>query len=110
MIIRFVAKVSAFLLTVSPVFADPFNINITNDESGMLLLTVTDMNFPTPQSAFSGSINSGQQISVMINGENGNNGHVQWRATTPDRQKCGSDDVGGLGSGSNITVKTPSDC
>ncbi len=110
MITRLMAMSSAFLLTMSPVFADPFNINITNDESGMLLLTVTDMNFPTPQSAFSGSINSGQQISVPINGENGNNGHIRWQATTPDRQKCGSGDVGGLSSGSNLTVSTPSSC
>ena len=110
MITRLMAMFSAFLLTLSPVFADPFNINITNEESGMLLLTVTDMNFPSPQSAFNGSINSGQQISVHINGANGNNGHIQWQATTPDRQKCGSGDVTGLSSGSNVTVRTPSSC
>jgi hypothetical protein len=112
MITRLMAMSSAFLLTMSPVFADPFNINITNDESGMLLLTVTDMNFPTPQTGvpFSGSINSGQQISVNINGENGNKGHIQWHATTPDRQKCGSGDVSGLSSGNSLTVGTPSDC
>jgi hypothetical protein len=110
MITRLMAMFSAFLLTLSPVFADPFNINISNGESGMLLLTVTDMNYPTPQSAFNGSINSGQQIAVYINGENGNNGHIQWQATTPDRQKCGSGDVPGLSSGNNLTVNTPSSC
>jgi hypothetical protein len=110
MITRLMAMFSGFLLTLSPVFADPFNINITNDESGMLLLTVTDMNYPSPQPAFTGSINSGQQIPVYINGENGNNGHIQWQATTPDRQKCGSGDVGALSSGSNVTVTTPSSC
>lgn len=110
MITRLMALSSAFLLTLSPVFADPFNINISNGESGMLLLTVTDMNYPTPQSAFSGSINSGEEKSVYINGENGNNGHIQWQATTADRQKCGSGDVTGLSSGNNLTVKTPSDC
>ena len=110
MITRLMAMFSAFLLTLSPVFADPFNINISNGESGMLLLTVTDMNYPSPQSAFNGSINSGQQIAVYINGENGNNGHIQWQATTPDRQKCGSGDVPGLSSGSNVTVGTTSSC
>ena len=110
MITRLMAMFSAFLLTLSPVFADPFNINITNDESGMLLLTVTDMNYPSPQLAFSGSINSGQQIPVYINGENGKDGHIQWQATTADRQKCGSGDVPGLSSGSNVTVGTPSSC
>ena len=112
MITRLMAMFSAFLLTLSPVFADPFNINISNGESGMLLLTVTDMNYPSPQpgGAFNGSINSGEQKSVYINGENGNNGHIQWQATTSDRQKCGSGDVTGLSSGNNLTVRTPSDC
>jgi hypothetical protein len=112
MITRLMAMFSGFLFTLSPVFADQFNINITNDESGMLLLTVTDMNYPNPTTGvpFSGSINSGQMISVMINGENGSNGHIQWQATTPDRQKCGSGDVPGLGSGNNLTVNTPSSC
>jgi hypothetical protein len=112
MIRRLMTTFSAFLLTLSPVFADQFNINITNDESGMLLLNVTDMNYPSPRTGvpFSGSINSGQQISVYINGENGNNGHIQWQAWTSDRQKCGSGDVSGLSSGSNLTVGTPSSC
>jgi len=112
MITRLIAMFSAFLLTLSPVFADQFNINISNGESGMLLLNVTDMNYPTPQTGvpFSGSINSGQQISVNINGENGNNGHIQWQAWTSDRQKCGSGDVTGLSSGNKLTVRTPSDC
>jgi hypothetical protein len=89
MITRLMAMFSAFLLTLSPVFADPFNINISNGESGMLLLTVTNINYPVPQYAFNGSINSGQQIPVYINGENGNNSHIQWQATTaPDRQSA----------------------
>lgn len=98
------------VLGVTPALADPFNINVSSDESSMLLLTITDMNFPSPQTAFSGSINSGQMISVYINGENGTNGHIQWSASSSDRTKCGSGDVTGLGSGSNVTVSTPSSC
>ena len=49
MITRLMAMFSVFLLTLSPVFADQFNINIISGESGTLLLTVTDMNTPSPQ-------------------------------------------------------------
>jgi hypothetical protein len=101
---------SALVLCAGPALADPFNINITNGESAMLLLTVNDMNFPSPKVAYSGSINSGQMISVYINGENGSNGHIQWTASSADRTKCGSGDLTGLGSGSNMTVTTPSSC
>lgn len=109
--IRWLATaLSTLVIGAAPALADPFNINISNGESSMLLLTVTDMNFPSPQVAYSGSINSGQMIAVNINGENGNNGHVRWSATSSDRTKCGSGDVTSLGSGSNLTVNTPSSC
>jgi hypothetical protein len=49
-------------------------------------------------------------IAVYINGENGANGHIQWSATSADRSKCGSGDLTGLGSGSNVAVDTPSSC
>jgi hypothetical protein len=110
MITRLATALSALILSVTPALADPFNINITNGESGMLLLTVNDMNFPSPKVAYSGSINSGQMISVYINGENGSNGHIQWSASSSDRTKCGTGDVSSLGSGSNLTVRTPSSC
>ena len=76
----------------------------------MLLLTVTDMNYPSPKEAYNGSINSGQMLPVYVNGEGGRNGHIKWQATTPDRQKCGSGDVKDLSSGSNLTVNTPRSC
>jgi len=110
MIRRLAMALSALALAATPALADPFNINITNGESSMLLLTVNDMNFPSPKVAYSGSINSGQTISVDINGENGSNGHIQWKASSADRTKCGSGDVSSLGSGSNLTVNTPSSC
>jgi hypothetical protein len=101
---------SAFILGAAPALADPFNINISNGESSILLLTVTDMNYPSPTVAYSGSINSGQMMSVNINGESGHNGHIKWSATSSDRSKCGSGDVSSLSSGSNLTVNTPSSC
>ncbi|HEY1795260.1 MAG TPA: hypothetical protein VGG57_03990 [Stellaceae bacterium] len=110
MIKRLATALSALILGVTPALADPFNINISNGESAMLLLTVNDMNYPSPKVAYSGSINSGQMISVYINGENGSGGHIQWSATSADRTKCGSGDVGSLGSGNNLTVNTPSSC
>lgn len=109
--IRWLATaISALILGATPALADPFNINISNSESSMLLLTVTDMNYPSPKLAYDGSINSGQQIAVNINGENGTNGHIQWSAKSSDRTKCGSGDISSLGSGSNVTVSTPSSC
>lgn len=110
MVRRSAMALAALILAAPPALADPFNINVSSGESSMLLLTVTDMNFPSPKVAFSGSINSGQMISVSINGENGNNGHITWSATSSDRSKCGSGDVPGLSSGSNVTVSTPSSC
>lgn len=110
MIRRSAMALSALILGATPALADPFNINISNGESSMVLLTVTDLNFPSPKEAYSGSINSGQMISVYINGENGNNGHIKWSATSSDRSKCGSGDVSSLSTGSNLTVNTPSSC
>jgi hypothetical protein len=110
MIGRLAAAFLLLVLGLSPAFADPFNINVSSNESAMLLVTITDMNLPSPKEVFSGSISSGQQIPVMINGDNGHDGHIQWKATTADRQKCGSGDLSSLGSGSNVTVSTPSSC
>jgi hypothetical protein len=112
MIPRPITVLAAFVLSFSPAAADTFNINVSNGESTMLLLTVTDMSSVNPKEggAFDGSINNGQMLSVHINGDSGGNGHIQWKATTPDRQKCGSGDVKDLSSGSNITVNTPSSC
>ena len=108
---RLMATLTAFVLMLSPAAADTFNINISNGEVGtMLLLTVTDMNYPSPKEAYNASINSGQMLSVYINGDGGHGGHIQWKATTPDRKKCGSGDVKDLSSGSNLTVNTPSAC
>src|ERR1051326_7189660 len=105
MTLRLSAALAVSLFAACPAFADPFNINIDNGESSMLLLTVTDMNYPNPQTAFSGSINSGQMLSVNINGENSANGHIKWQATTSDRQKCGSGEVKNLSVGANLTVR-----
>jgi hypothetical protein len=112
MIARFTAAVSLLVLTLSPAFADPFNINVSSGETTLLLVSITDMNMPNPKdgNAFSGNISPGQQISVIIGGNNGGDGHIQWTATTVDRQKCGSGDLTGLGTGNNVTVSTPSSC
>ena len=110
MIMRTTAAAAALVFMLSPARADTFNINVNNGEMEMLLLTITDMNYPDPKEVFSGNLTSGQMRSVYINGENGRNGHIKWKASTADRKKCGSDDVTGLGSGSNITIRTKSAC
>lgn len=105
------AAVAAFLFTVFPALADDtFNVNISNGEMAMLLLTVTDMNYPTPKTVYNGSINDGQEISVYINGQSGGNGHITWTAQTADRQKCGNGEETSLSSGNNVKVSTPSSC
>lgn len=105
---RLMAALSLACFTVTPAFADTFNINVDNGETVMLLLKIMDMNFATPQEVFNGSINTGQMLSVHINGENGTSGHITWTAFTADRQKCGTGDVTRLGSGANVTVKARS--
>ena len=52
-----------------------------------------------------GNIDGGRQIPVNINGDNGSNGHITWKATNLDRSKCGSGDVSSLGSGATVTIK-----
>ena len=105
---RFIAAWSLAFIMFTPAFADTFNINVDNGETVMLLLKIKDMNYPSPQEVFNGSINPGQMLSVHINGENGNNGHIEWTAYTADRQKCGTGDVNRLSSGANVTVKASS--
>lgn len=105
---RWIAALSVAFFTLTPAFADTFNINVDDGESVMLLLKIKDMNYATPQEVFNGNINPGQMISVHINGDNGNNGHIQWTAYTADRQKCGTGDVSRLSSGANVTVKASS--
>jgi len=100
---------AAFLLGATPALADVFNINLVNDESFTVIVTVTDMNVASPQ-AVSGNIDGGRQISFNINGDSGSNGHITWKATNLDRSKCGSGDVSSLGSGSTVTIRTPSSC
>ena len=105
---RFMAAWSLAFLTCAPAFADTFNINVDNGETVMLLVSIKDMNYPSPTEIWSRSISPGQMFSVQITGENGHNGHIQWTAYTADRQKCGTGDKDGLSTGANVTVKASS--
>lgn len=107
---RLMAALAVLAFTFSPALADTFNINLSSGETDTLLVTVTDMNYPTPKVVYDNNLTSGQLVPVDINGDNGNNGHITWRASTSDRTKCGSGDVSGLSSGNNVTINTPSSC
>ena len=112
MITRLMTMFPAFFLTLSPVFADgQFNVNIVNEESVTLLVSVTDMNSPSPVrgGVFNGALESGKQRSEQISGASGD-GHVEWSASTSDRQKCGSGEYTHLDAGGEVKISTPSSC
>jgi hypothetical protein len=109
-ILRLVTILSVTLASLSPVLADQFNINVSNGESGMLFVTVYDLNTRGQNKVFDATMTSGQMVPVYITGAAGNDGHIKWEAQSSDRQKCGADELNGLSSGNNITVRTPSAC
>ena len=100
---------AALILSAPPALADVFNINLVNDESFTVILTVTDLNVASPQPV-SVNLDGGRQVPFNINGDSGSNGRITWKATNLDRTKCGSGDASSLGSGTTVTIRTPSSC
>jgi hypothetical protein len=90
--------------------ADPFNINVSNGESGLVFVTIKDLNTRAGDVVFDQTMESGRQVPVYIQGESGTNGHIVWQAQSSDRQRCGGDELTNLSSGYVLTVTTPLSC
>jgi hypothetical protein len=109
-ILRLTTSLSVMLASLSPVLADQFNVNLSNGETGMVFVQVYDMNTAGQNKVFDDTLTSGRQVSVYITGDSGRDGHITWAAMSSDRQKCGGEELNGLSSGNNITVRTPRSC
>lgn len=108
--VQLIGGLAVLLAGLSPAAAfDTLNINVRDGDSTPLLVEIFDENTPTENKVYSNTLNVGSPVSVVITAAEGK-GHVKWTAQTGDKQKCGSGDVTGLDSGTEVTVSAPNGC
>jgi hypothetical protein len=107
---QLIGGLAVLLASLSPAAAfDTLNVNLGNGETSALLVDVWDENTPNQSKVYSDILNAGGHASVIVTAADGK-GHVKWTAQTTDKQKCGSGDVTGLDSGTDVTVSAPNGC
>jgi hypothetical protein len=88
-------------------------VNVSNDGTNNLYVTVIDLNNTPPQTVVSGqSINGNASIAVSVAPDGSGLGHVKWTAITVDRdmRTCGHGEKSGLNDGDTVHVSADSDC
>jgi hypothetical protein len=110
-----IALAVALLPCGSPaVFGDTgMTININNNTTTGLLVTVYDRNSNPAEKVLSGEkINSFAKISVSITPDESGHGHISWTAINldPSARQCGHKDRPGLNDGDTVHVYANSDC
>jgi hypothetical protein len=88
-------------------------ININNNTTRKLLVTVYDLNTnPAQQVLASESINGFASVSVSIAADESGQGHLAWTATTvdPDTRMCDHRDMSKLNDGDTVHVYANSEC
>jgi hypothetical protein len=98
----------------APVFGgDGLMININNDSSDSLLVTVYDQGTNPPQLVLSrNAINGNASMSVSIAADSSGRGHLSWTAMTVDHdmRMCGHNDKPNLNDGDSVNVSADRDC
>lgn len=105
----------ALLLCASPaVFGDAgMTININNNTTTGLLVTVYDLNSNPVEKVLAGEkINSFAKISVSITPDESGHGHISWTAMNldPSARQCSRKDRPGLNDGDIVHVYANADC
>ena|ERR1700722_4509603 len=93
--------------------ADGLMININNDSTDSLFITVYDRSASPPQQVLSHTALYGNaSISVSIAADSSGHGHLSWTAITVDRhmRKCGHNEKSHLNDGDTVKVHADGDC
>jgi len=101
------------LLASASLFAqDNLTINVNNDSTNNLLVTVYDRNVQPRLKILSQVINGNASVAVSITADASGQGHISWTATTRDRdmRQCGHSDKAHLNDGDTVNVHADSDC
>lgn len=92
---------------------DVLTINLANNTSDNLLVTVYDQNTTPAQRVLSTTeIYGNASIPVSISPDGSGKGHLSWTAMTVDHdmRQCGHNDNSGLNDGDTVNVQTDGDC
>lgn len=110
----FVAVICAapLLLLSRPASSDDITVNITNDGTEAILVTVYDRSRHSKALIVSQRINGFATIPVTLPQDAGGNGNLAWSAVTVDalKRKCGRGDLLGLVASSSVAVHADADC
>jgi hypothetical protein len=88
-------------------------IQLQNDTTDNLVVTVYDRTLPQHQMILSGQTLYGNASQALTIGANSSGqGHVYWTAMTtdPDMRQCGRKDKSGINDGETIHVSASNDC
>jgi hypothetical protein len=100
-------------VSCSAAWADELTVNISNDGSDALLVTVYDLNAHPRQKVTDGQqINGFASITVNLTPDASGHGRVAWTAATtdPDMRTCGHRTRSGLRNGATLKVSAGNSC
>jgi hypothetical protein len=113
-IVRILLACAASVLAGASAFAGSgLTVNINNDSTDTILVSVYDLNANGPQRVLSSEvINGNASVAVSIAADDQGHGHVSWRARTSDddMRMCGSGDTGNLNDRDTVTVHADAAC
>jgi hypothetical protein len=108
-----VAHVLLFLECAAAFAGDGVSININNNTTKNLLVTVYDLNtHPAQPVVSSTTINGFASISIKVGADASGQGHLRWTATTVDKdmRMCGHRNKPRLTDGATVHVYANSQC
>ena len=113
-VIRILLACAASMLAGASVFAGSgLTVNINNDSTDTILVSVYDLNANGQQRVLSNEvINGNASVAVPIATDDQGQGHVSWRARTSDNdmRMCGRGDTGNLNDGDTVSVHADTEC
>jgi hypothetical protein len=107
------AAVPLALLATPAFSADGVSLNITNDGTDDIVVTVYDTTLgPKAVVLAHARINGFTTIPLSVAADDTGRANISWTAVTADKndRKCGHADNIGLGDSSAVTVRADSDC
>ncbi len=100
------------LLLATTAFADDVPVNITNDGTDAIMVTVYDMSVRPRAKIFSQRVNGFATIPVNVSSDSTGRANIAWTAVTvdPSERKCGHAVREGLGTSSAVNVHATENC
>jgi hypothetical protein len=103
---------AAPLLLGAPAFSDDVPVNITNDGTDAIMVTVYDTSVRPHVKILSQRVNGFATVPVNVSSDSTGRANIAWTAVTvdPNERKCGHAARPGLGTSSAVTVNATEDC